>query len=155
MAKRRPRPYVHEDPVIEWLAWLMDNSVRVGSWRVGLDGFIGLIPGIGDIASAAVSAVIILRAMRSGIPKSAVIRMVYNVGLDTLAGAVPIVGDFFDFAYKSNWYNLEIYREAIRGEREPLDDWFFVALVTGALLAIVAIPIVALVYLVQFVADAL
>jgi hypothetical protein len=142
---------VEEDPLIEWLAWLMDNSVRVGPWRVGLDGFIGLIPGIGDMASAAVSAVIIARAMQGGIPRSAVLRMVYNVGLDTLAGAVPIFGDLFDFAYKSNWYNLQIYREAIRGEREPLNDWSFVVVVTLALLAIVSIPIVGLVYLVSYV----
>jgi hypothetical protein len=149
MARRRPKPYLHEDPLIEWLAWLMDDSIRIGPYSVGLDGFIGLIPGIGDMAGALVSAIIIARAMKSGIPKSAVLRMVINVGLDSLVGAIPLLGDLFDFAFKSNRYNLEIYREAIRGEREPLRDWFFVLFVSVILLAIVLLPIVGLVYLTQ------
>ena len=123
MARRQPRPYIQEDPFIEWLAWLMDNSVRIGPWSVGLDGFLGLIPGIGDMAGAAVSALIVARAMKSGIPRSAIIRMVINIALDSVAGAVPFFGDIFDFAFKSNMYNLKIYQESIRGEREPRQDW--------------------------------
>ena len=147
MAVRRPKRYIEEDPFIEWLAWLMDNSIRIGPWRVGLDGFIGLIPGIGDMTTAAVSALIIARAMKSGIPKSAVMRMVVNVGLDSLAGAVPIFGDLFDFAFKSNTYNLQIYRETIRGERQPVKDWFFVLFISLILLVIVLLPIIGLIYL--------
>jgi hypothetical protein len=151
MARRRPKPYLQEDPLIEWLAWLMDDSVRIGPYSVGLDGFLGLIPGIGDMAGAAVSALIIARAMKSGISKSAILRMVINVGVDSLVGAVPFLGDLFDFAFKSNRYNLEIYREAIRGERQPVRDWFFVLFVSLALLVIVLLPIVGLVYLTRVV----
>jgi hypothetical protein len=147
MAKRQPQPYIQEDPLIEWLAWLMDSSIRVGPWSVGLDGFVGLIPGIGDMAGAAVSAVIIVRAMQSGIPKSSVIRMVLNVAFDTLGGTVPLFGDIFDFAFKSNMYNLQIYREAIRGERQPIRDWLFIGLVVVILAAIVLLPLVGLFYL--------
>src|SRR4051812_34076993 len=103
MAGQLPKD-AKEDPFIEWLAWLMDESVRIGPWAVGLDGFIGLIPGIGDMAGAAVSSLIIIRAMKLGIPKSAILRMVLNVGLDSLAGSVPFFGDLFDFAFKSNTY---------------------------------------------------
>lgn len=149
MAKRQPQPYIEEDPLIEWLAWLMDSSIRVGPWSVGLDGFVGLIPGIGDMAGAAVSAVIIVRAMKSGIPKSAVIRMVINVAVDSLGGAVPLIGDIFDFAFKSNIYNLQIYREAIRGERQPIRDWLFIAFVVVVLAAIVLLPLVGLFYLMK------
>jgi hypothetical protein len=149
MARRRPTQQVEGDPIIEWLAWLMDNSVRVGPWSVGLDGFLGLIPGIGDVAGAAVSAVIVVRAMQSGIPKSAVMRMLINVGLDSLAGTVPLFGDVFDFAFKSNTYNLQIYRESIRGERQPLRDWLFIAFVSVILLIIVLLPVVGLIYLVK------
>jgi NAD/NADP transhydrogenase beta subunit len=150
MARRRPRQYVEEDPLIEWLAWLMDDSIRIGPWKVGLDGFIGLIPGIGDMAGSAVSAFIIARAMQSGISKGAVVRMVINVALDSLVGAVPFLGDVFDFAFKSNSYNVQIYREAIRGERQPLRDWLFILLVSLILLAIVLLPIVGLVFLTRF-----
>jgi uncharacterized protein DUF4112 len=149
MARRQPQPYIQEDPLIEWLAWLMDSSIRVGPWSVGLDGFVGLIPGIGDMAGAAVSAVIIVRAMQSGIPKSAVIRMVINVAFDALGGTVPLFGDIFDFAFKSNMYNLQIYREAIRGERQPIRDWLFIGLVVVILAAIVLLPLVGLFYLMK------
>ena len=151
MAKRaKPKPYIEEDPSIEWLAWMMDNSIRVGPWRVGMDGFLGLIPGIGDLASAMISTVIIMRAMQSGISKAAVMRMVINVALDSLAGSIPIFGDVFDFAYKSNTYNLQIYREALQGEREPLRDWSFVLMISIILLAIVLIPIISLIYVTRF-----
>jgi hypothetical protein len=148
MARRQPRAYVNkEDPLIEWLAWLMDESIRIGPWAIGLDGFIGLIPGVGDMAGSAVSALIIARAMKSGIAKSAILRMVINVALDSLAGAIPFFGDIFDFAFKSNTYNLKIYREALRGDREPVRDWFFILFVALILLAIVVLPIVGLIYL--------
>ena len=147
MAGKRPKPYLPEDPLIEWLAWLMDESIRVGPWAIGLDGVIGLIPGLGDMAGATVSAFIIARAMRSGIPKSAILRMLINVALDSLVGAVPLVGDIFDFAFKSNMYNLQIYREALRGERQVARDWFFIAVVLLILLVIVVAPILGLLYL--------
>jgi len=147
MARRKPRVYIEEDPLIEWLAWLMDDSIRIGPWKVGLDGFIGLIPGIGDMAGSAVSALIIARAMQSGISKGAVVRMVINVALDSLVGAVPFLGDIFDFAFKSNAYNVKIYREAIRGERQPVRDWLFILLVSLILLAIVLLPIAGLLFL--------
>jgi hypothetical protein len=150
MARRKPKPYIHEDPLIEWLAWLTDDSVRIGRWSVGLDGFIGLIPGIGDVAGAAMSTLIIARAMQIGLPKSAIIRMVINVAVDSLVGAIPFLGDLFDFAFKSNRYNLQIYREAIRGERQPLRDWLFILVVSLILAAIIVLPVLGMIYLVQF-----
>lgn len=151
MAGKRPKRHLPEDPLIEWLAWLMDESIRIGPWAIGLDGLIGLIPGIGDMAGATVSALIIARAMRSGIAKSAVLRMVINVALDSLVGAVPFVGDIFDFAFKSNMYNLQIYREALRGERQPVRDWFFIVVVSLILLVIVVAPIIGLLYLAKLI----
>src|SRR5437867_13043847 len=102
------------------------------------------------MAGATVSALIIARAMRSGIAKSAVLRMVINVALDSFLGAVPFVGDIFDFAFKSNTYNLQIYREALHGERRPVRDWSFVFFVFLMLLLIIALPIVGFIYLIKF-----
>ena len=62
-----------EDPFLDWLAWLMDESIPIGPWKIGLDGLIGLIPGFGDMAGAVVSAVIILGAMQSGVARSAIV----------------------------------------------------------------------------------
>src|ERR1051326_210569 len=113
MKKNRPN---NDDAYLEWLALLMDEGIAIGPWKIGLDGIVGLIPGIGDMAGAVVSAVIILGAAQRGIAKSAVIRMVINVGIDAFVGSLPVVGDIFDFAYKSNIRNIQIYREALTGE---------------------------------------
>ena len=129
----------------------MDEAVRVGPWAIGIDPLIGLIPGFGDMAGAVVSSILVARAMQSGIAKSAILRMVINVALDSLAGAIPFVGDIFDFAFKSNVYNLRIYREALRGERKPLRDWLFILFVVLLLLVIILLPIVGLIYLTRLV----
>jgi len=148
----RKRQTQTEDPFIEWLAWLMDESIQIGPWSVGLDPLIGLIPGLGDMAGTVISTVIIARAMNSGIPKSAVTRMVLNVAVDALGGAVPFVGDLFDFAYKSNIRNVRIYQESLRGERKPLKDWFFIVFVFLVLLVILVLPILGLIYLAKLIA---
>src|SRR5437773_4632840 len=104
-----------DDALLEWLAWLMDESIAIGPWKIGLDGLVGLIPGIGDMAGAAVSAVIILGAAQRGIARSAVVRRVINVAIDAFVGSLPLFGDIFDFAYYSNIRYIQIYREALRG----------------------------------------
>ena len=58
MKKHRVQRVQHlpkEDPLLEWLAWLMDESIPIGPWKVGLDGSLGLIPGVGDMTGAGVS----------------------------------------------------------------------------------------------------
>jgi hypothetical protein len=141
-----------DEELLEWLAWLMDESIRIGPWRIGVDGFIGLIPGIGDMAGAAVSAIIILGAAQTGIPRGAVIRMVINAAVDGILGSLPFVGDIFDFAYKSNVRNIQIYREALRGQRRAVKDWSFILLVAAILLVIFLLPLLGLIYLARFLA---
>jgi hypothetical protein len=131
------------------LAWLMDDSVKIGRWSVGLDGFLGLIPGFGDLTGAIVGSFIISRALQSGVSRGAVLRMVLNVGIDSLLGAIPFIGDLFDFAFKSHVRNLEIYREALRGDRMPVKDWSFVILVISIMLTLIALPLMTMVYLVK------
>ena len=139
-----------DDPFLEWLAWLMDESIAIGPWKFGLDGVVGLIPGVGDMAGAAVSAVIILGAARRGIARSAVIRMVINVATDAFVGFLPVVGDIFDFAYKSNMRNMQIYREAMTGERRAVRDWAFIGFVALVLFVILLLPLVGLLYLARY-----
>jgi hypothetical protein len=151
MRKKKVQVLV-EDPLAEWLAWLMDESIAVGPWKVGLDGFIGLIPGIGDIAGAGISAFIIGRAMQAGISRGAITRMIINMATDSLVGSLPVFGDIFDFAYKSNIKNVQIYREALRGERAPVRDWAFIILVILILVVVVTVPLIGLYYLAHFIA---
>jgi len=139
-----------DDPFLEWLAWLMDESIAIGPWKFGLDGVVGLIPGVGDMAGGVVSAVIILGAARRGIARSAVIRMVINVATDAFVGFLPVVGDIFDFAYKSNMRNMQIYREAMTGERRAVRDWAFIGLVALVLFVILLLPLIGLLYLARY-----
>jgi hypothetical protein len=76
--------------------------------RFGVDAILGLIPGAGDVAGAVLSAYIVLVASRRGAPPSLLWRMLANVAIDTALGTVPLVGDLFDVAWKSNTMNAEL-----------------------------------------------
>lgn len=78
--------------------------------RVGLDSLIGLVPVVGDLATAAMGAWMVWEARNLGMSKWQLTRMAANVGFDTLVGAIPFAGDLFDFFYKSNSKNLRIIR---------------------------------------------
>ncbi|MBB4641969.1 DUF4112 domain-containing protein [Rhizorhapis suberifaciens] len=78
--------------------------------RVGLDSIIGLVPVVGDIATAAMGAWIIWEARNLGMSKFQLARMAANVGVDTALGAIPFVGDAFDLFFKSNSKNLRIIK---------------------------------------------
>lgn len=95
---------------IRRIATLMDDSIRIPliGRRIGLDGLVGLIPGVGDAVSGAVSVYLILEAARAGARKRALARMALNAGLDSLVGAIPVVGDLFDLAFKANLRNARI-----------------------------------------------
>jgi hypothetical protein len=98
------------------IAWLLDDLVRVPgtSRRVGLDPVLGLVPGGGDIAGGALSAYIVFAAARLGAPPSVILRMGWNIVVDTVLGAVPLLGDLFDAWWKANRRNvalLESYME--------------------------------------------
>ena len=103
---------------LERTARLMDSEVRlpvVGG--IGLDPLLGLIPYAGDVVSATVAGSIILNALQYGLPKAMVAQMVANMFVDLLFGAIPVVGDLFDIAFKANTRNLALLREHL--ERRP------------------------------------
>jgi len=104
------------------LAWLMDSAVRVPgtSIRFGMDSVIGLVPGFGDLASTALSGWFVFEARRLGLPPSALARMVTNVALDLVIGAVPLAGDVADVFWKANRRNLRILEEHLA--REDFDE---------------------------------
>ncbi|PSJ47403.1 DUF4112 domain-containing protein [Zobellella endophytica] len=91
------------------LAWLLDSSIRLpGGFRIGLDGLIGLVPGVGDLVAAGLSAYIIAEAARMKLPAGVLARMGLNVLLELLVGAIPLFGDLFDFAFKANQRNVRL-----------------------------------------------
>jgi hypothetical protein len=117
------------EPIFKWLAYIMDEVVRVPGtqFRFGLDPLLGLIPGIGDTSSALVSAFALIQAVRIGVPKVLIMRMALNVFVNELIGVVPVVGDAFSFWFKSNARNYEIIKHHRLGTTAPKrSDWFFV-----------------------------
>ncbi|MGP1674110.1 MAG: DUF4112 domain-containing protein [Candidatus Limnocylindrales bacterium] len=80
------------------------------SIRVGLDPIVGLIPVVGDAVAAGVGIWVIAEAARFGIPRVALARMVVNLLVDLVIGAIPLIGDLFDVALRSNTRNLDLFR---------------------------------------------
>jgi hypothetical protein len=96
---------------LEKLGSLLDSRFRLpGGFRFGLDPLIGLVPGVGDAASAIVALYIVLEAWRLGASRGTLARMLLNVGLDFGVGVIPVVGDVADFVFKSNRRNLDLLR---------------------------------------------
>lgn len=97
---------------VERISHLLDSqfSVPGTGWRFGLDPLLSFIPIVGGIPSLAISGVLIMTMMRHGASGSVVVRMVLNVLLDTLVGAIPVLGTIFDFAYKANDRNVRLLR---------------------------------------------
>ena len=98
---------------LERFADWMDSRFRVPGTelRFGLDGLLGLVPGVGDSVTALPAAYVILRARAIGAPPHLQARMVGNVLMDLLIGALPLVGDLFDFGFKANRRNVGLLRE--------------------------------------------
>jgi hypothetical protein len=101
------------------LAYWLDDRFRIPgtSRRVGLDGLLGLIPGIGDTATTLVAAYIVIEAARMGVPKRTLARMLGNVGVDYIIGLVPLAGDLADLAWKANRRNARLLHEHLTAER--------------------------------------
>ena len=104
---------------IDRLSWLMDSAILVPGlgMRVGLDSVLGLVPGVGDAASALISGYLINEARRAGLPKHLLVRMIGNVLVDASVGSVPVLGDLFDVAFKANRRNLALLDEHLRRQR--------------------------------------
>jgi hypothetical protein len=128
------------------LARLLDSALRIPGTRIrfGLDALIGLVPGIGDAIGALFSAYIIYQAARLGVPRTTLVRMLANVGLDTIVGEIPLLGDLFDVGWKSNIRNLGLLEQHIRQPAAARAGSRRVLLVLGAALSILLVVVIAL-----------
>ena len=97
------------------LSRLLDTAIAIPGtrYRFGLDAIVGVVPGIGDAIGAIFSLYIIFQAARMGVPKATLARMLGNVGIDTLVGEIPLLGDLFDVGFKSNIRNLALIEQHV------------------------------------------
>ncbi|MBN9583117.1 MAG: DUF4112 domain-containing protein [Afipia sp.] len=95
---------------IDAVAKLMDVAFVLPRTKVryGLDGIIGLVPIVGDLLAAMVSLWIVREARALGAPRYLIARMLGNVAVDTVVGFVPLAGDAFDVAFRSNIRNVRM-----------------------------------------------
>ena len=110
---------------IERLSKLMDSqfSIPGTNIRFGLDGLIGLVPGVGDMATFLVSGFMVSILAKNGASGFVLARMVLNILIDALIGTVPIIGDIFDVAFKANQRNLKLMREHYQEGRHKGGAW--------------------------------
>ncbi|RYE33601.1 MAG: DUF4112 domain-containing protein [Sphingobacteriaceae bacterium] len=98
---------------VERISGLMDSQFKLpgSNFRFGLDPLLNLIPFAGDISGFLVSAALVLVMAKNGVSRKVVILMVVNICIDALLGGIPLIGNVFDFYYKSNSRNIELLKE--------------------------------------------
>jgi hypothetical protein len=100
---------------------LMDSAYRVPGTRLrfGWDPIVGLVPGVGDVATASFAVTILYHAYLLGVPKVVMGRMLLNILLDLAVGLMPFAGDIADVAWKSNSANLALLERHERPGVKP------------------------------------
>jgi len=135
-------------------ARLFDAAFRIPGTelRFGIDPLIGLVPGIGDLASPLLTMVMLWQGARLRVPKVVLARMVFNALIDAAVGAIPVLGDAFDFAWRSNEWNMQLLeRHAMPGRAAASGDYLFVCVCVLLVLMAGLVPIAMLVFLYHWV----
>ena len=149
MAKEE-RKKIEIEESLESLSRYLDDWVKIPivGWRFGLDALIGLVPNVGDTLTSFASFYILIAGVRYGVPKITLARMAFNIGLDYAVGAIPFLGDAFDFVWKANKQNMDLIRERATGKgRGTTSDYLFVGLIIIGLIALLIASIVASLYI--------
>ena len=128
---------------VERIARLMDSQFRLPGtrFRFGLDPLLGLVPIVGDLSTTAVSVALLLTMMRHGASGAVAVRMALNILVDTVVGAVPVLGNVFDFAFKSNERNVALLRRHYAEGRHPGSGKGLVALLLLGFLVVAGLVV--------------
>lgn len=120
---------------LKQLAWLLDSSIPVPGTRftIGVDALIGLFPFLGDLLGVLLSSYILGEAARLGAPRSVLMRMAANVGIEGVVGIVPLAGDVFDAAFKANQRNVRLLERWLDEPRRTARSsrWLGIGIVAG------------------------
>jgi hypothetical protein len=141
---------VFDDENLDLLSHILDDFLRIPgtSIRFGLDGIVGLIPGIGDLVGGIASCVIIFAAWTRGVPYVTVARMMANVGIEVVVGSIPVLGDMFDIAWRANRRNYALLAGTLAEPRKnKIQSWIFLTGLVALLAGVVLIPMLFLAWL--------
>ena len=147
---REERKRIEIEEGLETLSKYLDDWVKIPvvGWRFGLDALIDLIPNVGDTVTSLASFYILVAGVRYGVPKITLVRMAFNIGLDYIVGAIPFVGDAFDFFWKANKQNMDLIRERGTGKGNgTTSDYIFVFGMIVLLIGILVGSILASLYI--------
>ena len=139
-----------DDENLDLLSHLLDDFIKIPGVpiRFGLDGIVGVIPGIGDIIGGIASCIIIIAAWARGISYVTVARMVTNVAIEVVVGSIPIFGDMFDIAWRANRRNYALLVASVEEPRKhTLQSWIFLSGVCLVLAALVLLPMLLLTWI--------
>ena len=145
--------WLFRDETLRRLEVLLDEAFRVPgtNFRFGIDGIIGLVPGLGDVLAGLLSLIIPLAGWIRGVPYVTLMRMAANLGIGVLVGSIPLFGDIFDVVWKANRRNYRLLcRHLGEPRRHTGRDWLFLLLVGLAMAMIFAIPVVLVIWLVAW-----
>lgn len=134
-------------------ARLLDSAFLIPKLNVrfGLDPILGLLPGLGDLASPIFTIGIILQARELGVPRVVLARMVLNVAIDAFVGVVPFAGDLFDVAWRANERNMDLLDHHAYETRSPSPgDWLVAGLAVLLLVGIAVLPALVLAWIVSW-----
>ena len=114
----RPQSRAERIARLDGLATLLDTAFFIPGTniRFGIDAMMGLVPGIGDAITTAMSLYIVHEARQLGAPRHLIARMLANVALDGIVGAVPLLGDAFDVMWRANRRNMALLRKHLDRE---------------------------------------
>jgi hypothetical protein len=120
MAPAAPHDYDAKLAQLERLADLLDSRWRIPGLGIpiGIDGIASIFPVVGDSATGVVSAYLVYQASRMGVPKSVLMRMAANTGVDWVVGSIPVLGTLFDIGFKANRRNVNLLRRHLEEERD-------------------------------------
>jgi hypothetical protein len=137
--------WIFRDETLQRLEIVLDEAFRIPGtqFRFGIDGIIGLVPGLGDVLAGLLSLIIPLAAWIRGVPYVTLMRMAVNLGIGVLIGTIPLFGDIFDIAWKPNRRNYQLMQRHLGEPRQHTwRDWTFLLLLAAGLGLVFAIPIV-------------
>lgn len=143
-----------DDENIDLLAHVLDDCFRIPgtSFRFGLYGIVGLVPGVGDVLGGIASCLIVVAAWFRGVAYVTLARMLVNVALEVGIGGVPLIGDLFDIAWKANRRNYDLLKRSLAAPRRHLwRDWLFLAGLMVLLLALLITPLLLVAWLLELV----